>query len=162
MMHRENGHHLRPRHPLSTGAKVGGILLVTFAAIILTIEIMLHVIAATHDRSYSVNYWMLLIAMVTGFTGFYILNPPRAKDGGQFIVNNAIKIIQVMKAGRRKGDPIAAIVEDAQGNTATMVIPAPTETEVPIQRSDEDGPKRRQTDPTNVAHDDAPPGEKGA
>lgn len=160
MMHMTRNHH--HRHELSTGAKVGGILLVTFAAVILTIEIMLHVIAASHSREYSINYWMLLISFVTGFTGFYILSPPRAKDGGQFIVNNAIKIIQVMKAGRRKGDPIAAIVEDEHGNTATMVIPAPTETEVPIRHAEESGPSRRQTDPLNAPHDEPPTGEKGA
>jgi hypothetical protein len=136
-------------HQLSTGAKIGGILMVLFAGVIITIEVMLHVMAASHDRSYSINYVMLLIGLITGFTGMYILSPPRAKDGGQFIVNNAIKIIQVMKAGRRKGDPIAAIVEDVNGNTATMVIPAPTETEVPIKSANESGPNRRMTDPAN-------------
>lgn len=145
-------------HELSFGAKLGGILLVVFAGVLITVEVMLHVIAATHDRSYSINYWMLLIALISGFTGLYILSPPRAKDGGQFLVNSAVRIIQVMKAGRRKGDPLSAIVEDTQtGQTSTVLLPPPVESEIPIKPvTDVNNPCRRSTDPKN-----RPEGEQG-
>lgn len=145
-------------HELSVGAKLGGILLVLFAGVLITIEVMLHVMAATHDRSYSINYWMLLIALISGFTGLYILSPPRAKDGGQFLVNSAVRIIQVMKAGRRKGDPMSALVEDEKGNMQTVLLPSPVESEVPIKSIDESGnsPCRRSTDPKKQ-----PEGEQG-
>lgn len=129
----------------SKPVKIGGIILVVFAAIVVMIEIILHVIAVAHGQKYSINYVMLAIAFVTGFTGFYILNPPRAKDGGEFIVDNAIKIIQVMKAGRRKDDPTAVVVQDKNGQTATMVIHPPTETEVSIAPQI-DAQARRNTD----------------
>lgn len=151
----------RRMHQLSTGAKVGGILLVVFAGVLITVEVMLHVMAATHDRSYHINYWMLLISCVTGFTGLYILSPPRAKDGGQFLVNNAIRIIQVIKAGRRKGDPMTAIVEDMEtGMTASVLLPPPVETEVPITSIADGnaiGPNRRASDakPSNGDQGDA-------
>jgi general stress protein CsbA len=128
----------RHMHQLSTGAKVGGILLVLFAGVLITIEVMLHVMAATHDRSYSINYWMMLIALVSGFTGLYILSPPRAKDGGQFLVNNAIKIIQVVRQGRRKDDPVHAVLEDQNGMTTTLEVPVPPhDTEIQIEPTSE-------------------------
>lgn len=130
------------KHPT---VQAGGITLIVFGSIILTIEIALHVMAALEQRSYHIHMTMVLIAFVIGFVGMYILSPPRAKEGGQFIVDNAIKIIQTMRAGRRKGDPLAALVEDLDGNTATVIIPAPTETEVPIQPT-ADTPARRKSD----------------
>lgn len=147
----------------STPVKVGGIILVTFAAVVVIIEIILHIRGVVESKSYSISYVMLLISFVVGFVGMYILSPPRAKEGGQFIVDNAIKIVQVMKAGRRKGDPIAAIVEDSEGRTATMVIPAP-ETEVPIHKADEPGHHRRLSDMATAQADNPPEdtGEKHA
>lgn len=141
----------------STPVKVGGIVLISFSAILVVTEVVLHVLSVTQGHKYSINYVMLIIAAVVGFTGMYILSPPRAKDGGEFIVDNAIKIIQVMKAGRRKNDPIAAVVEDKNGQTATMIIHPPTETEVTIAPTIEDGHEpRRKTDTPIIAEANPP------
>jgi hypothetical protein len=148
----------------SKPAKIGGMCLIGFAGVLVVVEVVLHVLATVEGHKYSINYVMLAIALVIGFTGMYILSPPRAKDGGQFLVDNALKVIQVMKAGRRNNDPTAAIVENAQGQRATVVIPHP-EAEVPLKPTiDPSGPARRKTDGLPEIADslEPPEGEKGA
>jgi hypothetical protein len=147
------------RH-LNTWAKIGALALIFFAAVLVGIEVSLHVDAAIHGSKYSINYTMLLIALIVGFVGMYILSPPRAKEGGQFIVDSTVKIIQVFRAGRRKNDPVAAVIEDKQGHSGTIVIPVPPhESEIPLESSQEvaDSPQRRCTDPNHTGTHPIPP-----
>jgi len=74
---------------------------------------------------YIIDLRMLLIALITGFVGMYILNPYRAREGGQFLVDSAVKILIVVRAGRRKDDPIKTTVEDRNGKQVTLIVPIP-------------------------------------
>lgn len=122
----------------------GGLFLVGIALLISLSEIAIHIYGKFTGHRYDVGHIDLLVALVIGFVGMYILSPKGAKDGGQFLVNNTIRVIQVIRSGRRKTDSVTAIVEDDAGNTASFQVP-PLETEVKIEPST-DVPKRRSTD----------------
>lgn len=125
-------------------AKIGGVALVIVAMMFVTIEVTLHVTNTMQGREYDLNHGILLIALIIGFTGLYMLNPRRTKDGGQFLVDSTIRIVQVIRQGRRKGDSVVAVLEDTTGQHATVTLPT-LEAEVPIE-SNSELPKRRITD----------------
>jgi hypothetical protein len=124
----------------------GGLFLVGIGLLIALVEVAVHIYGKFTGHRYDIGHVDLLIALVIGFVGMYILSPKGAKDGGQFLVNNTIRVIQVIRSGRRKTDVVNAVVEDIEGNTATIQVPPLTsETEVPIQGTSEI-PKRRAAD----------------
>ena len=125
----------------------GGLFLVSIALLIALSEIAIHLYGKLTGHKYDIGHVDLLVALVIGFVGMYILSPKGAKDGGQFLVNNTIRVIQVIRSGRRKTDPVSAIVEDELGNTATIEVPTPQhrETELPLPQGT-DLPRRRAED----------------
>lgn len=131
--------------------EIGGTLLVLFALAVAASEIGLHVFFALREKKYDVSWLMLIIALVLGFIGMYILNPLLAKDGGKFLVDNSIRVITVIRNGRRKNDNLNVTLEDQSGNSAEVAIPvdAPDQPEVPLEKiADSLGqlPHRRETD----------------
>jgi len=129
----------------------GGLFLVSIALLIALAEIAIHLYGKLTGHHYDIGHIDMFVALVIGFVGMYVLSPKGAKDGGQFLVNNTIRVIQVIRSGRRKSDPVTAVVEDALGNTASIgvpLIPATSETEIPItagielphRRADDIGP----------------------
>lgn len=126
--------------------QIGGTALTILATVIALSEVALRIYAAIYVRQYSPSYVMLSIAVVIGFTGLYTLDPSRAKDGGRFLVDNAIRVIQVLRIGRRKDDPLAVVVADQNGNTAEIAVPTiAANDEQPLPKP-EDVPVRRVTD----------------
>ncbi len=101
-------------------------MLVIFALLITLSEVGLHVWASMNGRKYSLSWAMLFVALIMGFVGMFILNPGRAKEGGRFIVDNTIRVLQVVRQGRRKSDAIAVVLEDHEGNTGEIVVPSLT------------------------------------
>lgn len=122
----------------------GGLTLVCIGLLIALSEVAIHFYGKVMGHKYDAGHMDLFVALVIGFVGMYILSPKGAKDGGQFLVNNTIRVIQVIRSGRRKTDIVNAVVEDEQGNTATIAVP-PLETEVSIPEG-VDTPKRRRSD----------------
>lgn len=60
-----------------------------------------------------VRYWMaghvihaapVCIGCLFGFTGFFILNPTRAKEGAGIVVDSTVRVIGVVRGGRRSTD----------------------------------------------------------
>ncbi len=97
-----------------------------FALLITLSEVGLHVWASMNGRKYNVSWVMLFVALIMGFVGMFILNPGQAKEGGRFIVDNTIRVIQVVRQGRRKSDAVAVVLEDHAGNTGEIIVPALT------------------------------------
>lgn len=52
------------------------------------------------EGHYDINPWVALSGAVLGFVGFYILNPPGAMEGGEFLVSSFERITH-----GREGDP---------------------------------------------------------
>lgn len=55
------------------------------------------------------EWWVLSVAALFGFLGFYMINPAGAKDAFGFATDQAVKIIGVARSGRRATDPVIAI-----------------------------------------------------
>src|SRR5262245_2198451 len=91
---------------VSKGRQWLGGALIGFALFIVGIEIALHTYSALTHADYDIDHRALLVALVCGFGGFYTLSPKGAKDGGQFLADNALRFMQVVRFGRRKTDPI--------------------------------------------------------
>jgi hypothetical protein len=136
-------------------AEFGGSIFVVFATLIILSEIGLHVWAALHNRQYNVSWLILLLGITIGFVGMFILNPGRAKDGGKFLVDSAVRVVQVVRLGRRAGDPMNVVVQDKDGNTAEFPVPriadndTDTQIKIPlvIDPDTAEPLNRRQSDP---------------
>lgn len=117
---------MNPRHrrQLTMFGEFGGSALVVLALLITLSEVGLHILATLNGRRYTVSWIMLFIALVMGFVGMFILSPMRAKDGGKFLVDNTIRVLQVFRIGRRKDDSLAVVLEDSMGNTAELAVPS--------------------------------------
>lgn len=142
----------------------GGLFLVSLGLLIAVAEVAIHIYGKVTGHRYDIGHIDLFVALVIGFVGMYILSPKGAKDGGQFLVNNTIRVIQVIRSGRRKTDVVNAVVEDELGNTATIQVPPLIkETEVSIPGTVEI-PKRRMEDRVSgeTKKPDQSSGEKGA
>lgn len=98
-------------------------MLVTLALLVALSEVGLHIYAVLLQRKYNVSWIMLLVALILGFVGMFVINPARAKDGGKFLVDSTIRVVQVIRQGRRKDDALNVTVADALGHTAEIEIP---------------------------------------
>lgn len=57
------------------------------------------------------EWWVLSLAALLGFFGFYLLNPAAAKDAFGFATDQAVKVIGVVRSGRRSTDPVVAVTQ---------------------------------------------------
>lgn len=55
---------------------------------------------------HQMEWWVVLVGATFGFVGFYLTNPPGAITAGTFIVDSGVKIIGVVRSGRRASDPV--------------------------------------------------------
>lgn len=125
----------------------GGVTLVCIGVLIALSEVAVHIYGKVTGKMFDTGHVDLLIALVFGFVGMYVLSPKGAKDGGQFLVNSTVRVIQVIRSGRRRSDPVAAVLEDELGHTATIEVPHLTDKEIPIEAErDATKPHRRATD----------------
>lgn len=60
---------------------------------------------------HAIEPWVVIIASLFGFLGFYLINPAGAKDAFGFAVDQGVKIIGVARSGRRSTDPVVAVTE---------------------------------------------------
>ncbi len=51
-----------------------------------------------------IHAWPVVIGCLIAFLGFYLLNPSSARDGAQIVVDSAVRIIGVVRSGRRSTD----------------------------------------------------------
>jgi hypothetical protein len=121
---------------IGRGRAWAGAIFVAIAAGILLAEVGLHLYMSVTDHGYEPSHWIIFIAFVLGFAGWYTLSPKSAKDGGQFIVDNGIKVLQTIRLGRRKSDAMKIV----NPTTEEIAIPLTVEPDPP------GSPKRRVTD----------------
>lgn len=55
--------------------------------------------------NHPIHAWPVCIGCVIGFVGFFIVNPKEAKDGAQVVVDSTVRVIGVVRGGRRATDP---------------------------------------------------------
>lgn len=51
------------------------------------------------------SWWAVGLAVLLGFVGFYLCDPPGAKDATRFIERTVERGMTVWRGGRRKTDP---------------------------------------------------------
>jgi hypothetical protein len=73
-----------------------------------------------------VRYWMaghvihaapVCIGCLFGFTGFFILNPTRAKEGAGIVVDSTVRVIGVVRSGRRSTDTPVVVKTTTEDKT---------------------------------------------
>lgn len=132
----------------------GGLSLVSIAVLIALAEVVIHIYGKYNGKHYDVGHIDLLVALVIGFVGMYVLSPKGAKDGGQFLVDNALRVITVIRSGRRKTDMMKVVVENQEGQQTSIDVP-PLETEVAISQENDATPRRRSSDEFPIGGSDA-------
>lgn len=78
---------------------------------ILLATVTIQLVGAVRGENYEISHSIFYVAMVLGFVGFYGLDPKRAKDGGQFIADNALRFVSILRTGRRSTDAVAVVTE---------------------------------------------------
>lgn len=87
-----------------------GYLLAAIGVMGLLAEGGLHFLSFFLERQYELNHGVLLISMIIGFVGFYIIDPVRAKDGTGILRETAVAVIGVVRSGRRATDADVVVV----------------------------------------------------
>lgn len=84
-------------------------------------------------RNYIWNHpiepWVVAIGSGFGFFGYYLMDSTRAKDAFGFAVDNGVKIIGVVRSGRRSTDSVVAVTEVTQPAAPDAVLGKPTNPE---------------------------------
>lgn len=103
----------------------GGIFLAAVGVISLLLEIALHIWTAVRHvlgipgDVYELNHAVLIIGIIVGFVGFYILKPKEAEGGADIITRSVVSIVGVIRTGRRTGDVIPVVAPVTQPVTPT-------------------------------------------
>lgn len=84
--------------------RIAAVTLATIGVLMLGGAAVIQLIGAVRGHTYEIPRTVFYVAAVIGFVGFYGLDPKRAKDGGSFIVDSAVRIIGVVRNGRRSSD----------------------------------------------------------
>jgi hypothetical protein len=80
-----------------------------------------------------VRYWMtdhaihaapVCIGCLFGFVGFFILNPKRAVEGAQVVVDSSVRIIGVVRGGRRSTDTKVVVDRPAAASVGAPPVTA--------------------------------------
>jgi len=86
--------------------KLGGVL-AALGVLTLVVELLRHWFTGT-----PIYAWSVVIGSLFGFVGFYALDPMGAKDAGGFVEGFTVRVLGVIRAGRRSTD--VKIVADAK------------------------------------------------
>jgi hypothetical protein len=116
----------------SGGRTWAGRFFIAVGVIVLLIVVAVCLWGSITSRHIDVPLPVIAIGMIFGFVGFFMENPRDAKDGGQFIVDNVVKLAGAVRLGRRKTDPVGIPVQPAP------VAPPPPEPS-PTKPSDHAG-----------------------
>jgi hypothetical protein len=70
--------------------------------------------------NHPIESWVVAIGSGFGFFGFYLMDAKSAKDAFAFAIDNGVvKVVDAVRLGRRKTDPVIPVVP------VTAVTPAP-------------------------------------
>lgn len=74
----------------------------------------------TAGGDYELNSGVLLVSVIIGFVGFYIINPKGAEGGTSIITRTAVAVIGVIRGGRRATDPPVVVTTEVEGAEPTV------------------------------------------
>lgn len=87
--------------------RAGGFL-VTLGIAILLVELIRYWL-----KGHAIHAWPVVIGSAIGFVGFYMLDPGGAKDGAGVIEDFTVRVLAVIRSGRRSTDTKVVVdVED--------------------------------------------------
>lgn len=96
-----------PKHPLAgkvlAGIGVGVVLL----------DVVLRTISWITSKPWTLDHTIIIVGAIIGFTGFWILNSQKTKEGVEVLTD-------IIRFGRRKTDAVAT------PETITHTVPIPT------------------------------------
>lgn len=84
---------------------------VSWGLALVGVAIILGEIARNWLFGHRIEAWVVAIGCGFGFFGFYGMDSKRAKDAFGFAVDNSVKVIGVVRSGRRSTDAIVPQVE---------------------------------------------------
>lgn len=91
---------------------------VSWGLALLGVAIILGEIVRNWMFGHRIEAWVVAIGCGFGFFGFYGMDSKRAKDAFGFAVDNSVKVIGVVRSGRRSTDPVVAVTETVPAKPA--------------------------------------------
>lgn len=119
-----------------------GYFLASIGIIGVLLEISLHIYGYFSGTPYELNRAVLIMLVIIGFVGFYLVSPKGAEGGADIITRSAVAIVVAVRSGRRNTDTFTAVVPaDVQpGDTVVVAKPNPPphpDGEAPTPTADE-------------------------
>lgn len=118
----------------------GFITCAVIGALILLAAITIEIVGVIRSTHYELPHKVYLIGMLFGFVGFFGLDKKSAIDGTTFIVDIAGRIVPLLRAGRRKTDPLVPVDEKAAKIADGAVVDATAIVTTPVT------PPKRESD----------------
>lgn len=87
---------------------VGGIILATIGTLTILTELYLH----WTNSGYELNHWALIIGVMFGFVGFFIINPKETKEATTFVTSKTTKFIPFAGGGKTPGEISTIEIEE--------------------------------------------------
>lgn len=99
-----------------------GYFLAAMGIVGVLLEIGLHVYGYFSGTPYELNRAVLIMLVIIGFVGFYLVSPKGAEGGADIITRSAVAIVVAVRSGRRNTDTFTAIVPaDVKPGDAVVV-----------------------------------------
>lgn len=89
--------------------KVAFVTLAVIGMLVLAAGAGVEAYAAITNRTVELPHSVYLVGMLFGFVGFFALEPQRAKEGGTFIVDSVVRVVSVVRPGRRSSDRLPPV-----------------------------------------------------
>jgi protein-S-isoprenylcysteine O-methyltransferase Ste14 len=80
-------------------ATISGVSLALLGVVVLLVELVRYWLA-----DHPIHAAPVCIGCLFSFTGFFVLNPTRAKEGASIVVDSTVRVIGVVRGGRRSTD----------------------------------------------------------
>jgi hypothetical protein len=102
-------------------------------------EIGLHVYGYFSGTPYELNHAVLIMLVMVGFVGFYLVNPKGAEGGADILTRSAVAVVVAIRSGRRATDQFAVVVPDEvkSGDSVVVEKPADVPSVLPSKLDDE-------------------------
>lgn len=113
------------------GHSIASAIMAGIGLVILVACAVVEVAGVITGKGWEIPHTVFYVGLVVGFVGFYGRDPKRAKDGGEFVVTSAVRILGALpRFGRRASDAVAI------PGVETKVTAVPTQK---LPRDDADG-----------------------
>jgi hypothetical protein len=119
-----------------------GYFLAAIGVVGVLFEIALNVYGYFVAQPYELNRVVLIMLVIIGFVGFYLVSPKGAEGGADIITRSAVAIVVAVRSGRRNTDTFTAVVPpDVKPGDAVVVAkpnpPPHPDGEAPTPTADE-------------------------